>query len=200
MKISEKRVTRGNIRGKVRDWLDTFQIQAGPLQIPGTYFTFGAMLRSTLQIWVGRSHALPGYLSLVASIGTAKQAQIFNALTSDQKNEFWRKLFIETPRSRISVTRNTNDPNTFGTLTIEKLLPITNDLSESMFIEAVRAIDLDAHTLYWTLELLLDVTVTPLTPPISDLQSLTPPAPAGPTGPAGPMLPSPTQNTEASPH
>ena len=173
------------------------QIQAGPLQIPDTYFVWGATLRSGLQIWAERTHALPSYLSIVASIGTATQAQIFNALDSDQKNGFWRNLFIEMSRSRISVTRNPNDANVFGTLTIEKLLPITNDLSEAMFIEAVREADFDAHTLYWTVEFLLGATVAAAIPAS---QTQTPPASAGPTGPTGPTLPSPNQNMKASPH
>lgn len=191
LKWRERKVTPRNVRAKVRGWLDAFQILAAPLPIPNTYFVWRATLHSRLEVWVGRTHALPGYITIVASVGTQAQSQAFNALAPNKKNEFWRNLFVEISRSRIAITRNPNDPDRFGTLTIEKLLPITHDLSESMLIETLREIDFDAYMLFWTVEFLLDTTVAP---PLLTSQTETPPASAGPTGPTGPTQPSPKSN------
>ena len=194
LKWREKKVTPRNIRWKVRDWLDAFQIQVGRLEIPSSHFAWRATLPSTLEVWLVRTHNLDRYLTVVASVGTQAQSQAFSALTSIQKSEFWRNLFVEISRSRIIATRNPNDPNTFGRLTIEKLLPITNKLSEAVLMNAIREVDFDAYMLYWTVEFLLDATVAP---PLIASGTDTPPASAGPTGPTGPAMPLlPTSGTE----
>src|SRR5205823_6371769 len=50
MKVSEKRITLQNIRWKVRDWLDAFQIQVGRLEIPSSHFAWRATLSSGLEV------------------------------------------------------------------------------------------------------------------------------------------------------
>src|SRR5438128_6283666 len=67
-RATRDRVTLKNVREKVRGWLDAFQILAAPLPIPDTYFVWRATLHSRLEVWVGRTHALTGYLTIVASV------------------------------------------------------------------------------------------------------------------------------------
>jgi hypothetical protein len=187
--IPEEVVSPENVHQNIRDWLDAFRFQVGRLDLNWCHFGWSVTLPNTLRIWLLRTRIHDQYITLMTSVGTEAQRVAFNGLTPAQRLDFWRTLFLETSRSRITVTRNPNDVNTFGRLTIERLLPITNDLNESAVIEAVRDIDFSAYMVHQTVEFLL--IGSSAAPPLPSSQTETPPASATP--------PSPSSGAEARP-
>jgi hypothetical protein len=189
MKWEEKKVTPGNIKGKLRDWLDAFQLPAQRITPAHAHFGWQVTLATRLNVWLLRTEAHDRYITLLSSISPPQnQLDVFNQLNDAAREQFWRTLILETSRSKIYFRPRVQ--NNIQQLLIERMVPITPELSEADVMQALREMDFSAAFLFNLIGLFLEVPVAPPSPTDTEM----PPA-------SRPELkqPSSTGDTEASP-
>jgi hypothetical protein len=190
LKWREKKVTPRNVQQKIRQWLDAFNLEHGIFNYPQWYFTFVVTFHGQ-RIFVGRPRLLYGrYITIeLRTTGVLEEHRAaFDALSQSERAQFYGQLAVETARARISFNANQE----LSDISIYKQLPITDDLTESKFIDGLTQIYQSGVIIWNTIALRLSEI------PVLRQVSLTPGA-EGPSGPTGPTQPLPTHGTAAPP-
>jgi len=173
-------ITPENVQEKIREWLDTFELQVGRISPPNCHFGWQVTLRNGVIMWLLRTTGRERYITFLATVAaTEGQIIAFNNFLPEDRLRFWRDLYFETSRSKITALRNPNNTNVLSRFTVEYLLPITSDLSEATVIQTVRDLDFSVYIVRNALDYLL-----PTAAPIAALgpapETGTPPASANP--------------------
>lgn len=191
LKWREKKVTPRNVRQKIRQWLDTFNLEHGKFDYEPWYFTFKVTF-SNQPIFVGRPRTLAGrYIEIQLRTNGVMpdHRKAFDAMSQSEKSQFYGQLALETAKSRISFNANPE----LSDIIINKHFPITNNLTESDIINGLTQVYQSGVIIWNTIALRLSES------PILKQLSLTPNA-EGPSGTVGastqPLL---TPDKEVSP-
>jgi hypothetical protein len=175
---TRNRTTPDNLESKIRQWLDAFNITSGKVPDDQAYFNYQITvpnlppLTTSPPLTIAREKAHPNYLTLATQISLSKDDQeIYDKFSAEQQTEFRMVLGAELAKSKIVTVPGFSKG--FG-LTILNRTPITSELNEATFFEKVNEVDFGFIIANNTIELLL-----------TKLKA---------------KPPSPTPNTEASPH
>jgi hypothetical protein len=175
MQPSRPMVTPENIEGKIRFWLDEFGINSGKVADEHAFFNYQATAPNTPPVAIAREKDHPQYLAFGASISLSKDDQaVYDRLSEDERQEFRMLLGAELAKARVSSIPNLDHPEKFFPLMILARAAITPDFTESTFYRGVEQVDYGVIIANNTIELFLARFKT--------------------------RQPSPTPNTEASPH
>ena len=171
-KGSEK-ITEQNIQSKTREWLDAFHF--GVTNIPNDpafYWGFEVRLSNKIPVNIVRSKEHEHYLTFIGRVEIVPEHKaLFDKLPADKKLYFLERLRVEIARAKISC--GFDPPGTLNVVQIEKRVPITDTFAEAQLLDGIGETNYGVILVRDTIGLLLDFEI---------------------------KQPSPTPNTEASPH
>jgi hypothetical protein len=128
-------VNEQNIESKIRDWLDTFNVKVQKISVvdhPDVYFGFLVTYEDGKKVAVSRSKALGHYLTIEASVAVStEQKMALEKLTQPERDIFWEKLTLELSSSRVRA----HGQWPLDLITVNRLIPINKDLTESILID-----------------------------------------------------------------
>ncbi len=167
-------ITPENVESMVRRWITEFNVTNTPLHItdPPNYFAIQVNPLPQNPITLIHTQAHADYLTVLSVLTISPpHKRLYDALSTEARAEFLQKLRIEIARAKILCTTD----DSFSSIQIEKLVPITTSLKEGELIQAIQDMN-------YALILLRDVVVLELNHGQAATQ------------------PSPTPSTAASPH
>jgi hypothetical protein len=158
-------ITPENVESMVRRWITEFNVTNTPLHLtdPPNYFAIqvNPLPQNPITLIHTRAHA--DYLTVFSVLTISPpHKRLYDALSAEARAEFLQKLRIEIARARILCTTD----DSFSSIQIEKLVPITTSLKEGEVIQAIQDMN-------YALILLRDVVVLEL----NHAQTTTQPSP-----------------------
>lgn len=148
----DKRVTPRNVHHKIDQWLHTFQLNHREQSFEQWHFLYVVTFQG-VEVFIGRPRNMFGrYLSIQARVRplTNEQRTGFEGLNPQMRREFYTALALETAKARIQLKGETLD-----NLSIDRLIPITNQLSELEILESVNEMQMSVVVIQNTLMLWL---------------------------------------------
>jgi hypothetical protein len=135
-RLKHPRVTTKNVESKVREWVDSFGWSTKKVSDPSWYFGFEIRLKNDIPLALVRLKEYGQYLTLAAKVETGPiHKPLFEKLSKADQEEFSRELRLELARAKIG--SGVKLPNE---VTIEKLIPITDSLTEASLIDAIQEV------------------------------------------------------------
>jgi hypothetical protein len=127
------RVTSENIEGKIRGWLDEFNITSGKVADEHSFFNYLASAPNSPPVTIAREKEHPQFLVFGANITLNKEDQsVYDQLSEQERAEFRMILGAELAKAKIT-SAPSGDQSTFFPLTIIARTAITPDFNESTF-------------------------------------------------------------------
>ena len=165
MKWLDHRVTPRNVKSKIREWLDNFNVSHRVVPWEPWYFRYDITFWDQ-RFYVGRPK---GGSSLYIELRTAviqEFSTAYNALPDVAKRKLGGQITLEIARARIFFARHKDDYSDFS---ITTLVPITSKLSKTDFFNALVEVYHGATLVWNSVGLFLDREPSEARPP-----SLTP--------------------------
>jgi hypothetical protein len=135
----QPQITPDNIESHIHAWADYFGLSVQRQSTEDSYFTLLITLPSSSQIAVCRPKAHDRYLQFQAAIIVSPEyAAILAKLPKAQADLIRRQLMLDLSRAKVGYTAIGNP---LRTLLILKMLPITNNLDESTFLDQLADMD-----------------------------------------------------------
>jgi len=135
-RLKRPKVTTENIESKVREWVDAFGWSTKKISDDSFYFGFEIRLKNNFPLALVRPRDHAQYLTLLATVAVdPEQKQIWEQLSPADQNTFRRELSLELAKAKIG-----NIANLPNTITIEKLMPITETLTEASLVNAIQEV------------------------------------------------------------
>jgi len=150
------RITPDTVEEKVKLWLDNFGVTTQKIssETSEVYFLTRVSYNDSTSIFVSRSKGLPRYLTLAARVTLAPEHKaLLDKLSKEDRERFYVHLRLEMSRAGIRGT-STQDPTL--DITIIRLIPITDELTEATLIDRVDAIHRDELIVIDTIALELE--------------------------------------------
>jgi hypothetical protein len=133
-KFRRSKVTIGNVESKVREWFDAFGW--GTKRLPADtsfHFGFEIRLKNNIPLTVFRLKEHEQYLTLVAAVEVGPEHRsLFEKLSKSDQVAVSREVQIELARAKVGSVIDL--PNR---VTVEKLIPITDSLTEASLVDAI---------------------------------------------------------------
>jgi len=132
-KVASTSVTRENIRYHVREWLEDFRVENQKGDEPNSRFSYLVTFMGA-KITIGQPSDHPNFL-VVGWEGHAggEIKAVYDRKSNAQKQQFWHGLLT----TLLASNRRVRHPAASDSITIERWLPITKDLSEEMLYDAI---------------------------------------------------------------
>jgi hypothetical protein len=142
-------ITPENVQPRVRQWLDAFNL--GNRQLPPDPqwdFGYEVTLQTGVPILVVRARNHPHYLTLLCRIDLGPDHRsAYQGLSEREQHRLRHGVRLEAAKSKIAYDA---DP-TWDSLTIEKRIPITNDLTEAYLLDSLGEINFAAIVIIETI-------------------------------------------------
>jgi hypothetical protein len=147
------RVTASNIQGKLRGWLDRFNIVHGAVTWPPWTFGYQIAQQNVARLFIAQERTATDYLFFSARLIAIapKYRPAFESLTPGKKTEFFTQLYLETARAKTALYTDESMTN----VSVEKWLPITPRMKDSDFLTALNDFDFSIRVVYTTIDLYL---------------------------------------------
>lgn len=152
LKYRSSKITPRNVRHKIDAWLHTFGLFHREQDFAPWHFTYVVNFRG-VAVYIGRPKRLSGrYLSIQARVNPPSDDQlaVLNGLNPQQRREFYTALTLEIAKARIQINGRDVD-----NISLDRLVPITNQLSESEVLESLSEIQMSVVVIQNTLTLWL---------------------------------------------
>jgi hypothetical protein len=166
-------VTPENIEANIRTWFDSFRLSTKRIDDPQSLFALLATLDNDMKILITRPKLLDRYIAIHSAITISPDDKaMLDGLPAEEHGIFAMRLSVELSRTGMGYTMDLPK----NTITLTRRVPITANLNEGNFMEAVDAVDNAKLGALQTLVLMLH-----------DVKKKLPPA----AGPIPPPAPSP---------
>lgn len=157
-------LTVENVESHVKQWLETFNygIRKLPLDPNNVHFGYIATNQQNRKIIISRRREFEHYLIVQANvlIGDEHRKRM-EGLSPQESEAFQRRLILDLTRLRLGFSTNLGGPLT--TITLEKRIPITDYLTEALFIQTLD--DLDTAELFVLLDVPIQLDTFPVVKP-----------------------------------
>jgi hypothetical protein len=148
-----KATNPNTVESRVRSWLGSFRLNVQDAPSEDAYFRIIVSKENGNKITVARLKERDRYIVLQGTIAPSEQDRaVLGKLSHDEAEQLRDELVAEMARARIS---HTGILLPFGNVTLEKRIPITDELTEDVLIGQID--DLDS-----TLVLFRDITIMAL--------------------------------------
>jgi hypothetical protein len=132
----QPKVTAANIEGKIRDWVYAFGGKVSKADRPGAGDAFFAMdvvpEDSLISIMVARPRDYPHYVSIAASLElSSEHKRLLDKLDERERKRLIEEVRVELSRGRVSYSIELP----LKRITVSRMIPITDDLSEGRFMD-----------------------------------------------------------------
>jgi hypothetical protein len=145
-------VTLENVEVNIRAWIDAFRLGVKSVDEPQSLFTLVVTLDDGLSVLITRPKVLSRYIAIQSSISISPDDKsLFDGLSPDDKAYFALRLSTVVARTGLG----SNMDLAQGTITLVRRVPISANLNEGSFMEAVDAVDIAKHGLLRELVLML---------------------------------------------
>jgi hypothetical protein len=136
--------TVDNVETNIRTWLDGYGVGVTRREIPDAFFAFGVTLPNGVGVLVLRPKEKDRYIGFRADIELSREHMaIFDKLSPQQQRDVLAEITLEMSRSKATYDL-VPPPPPFKSLRIIKMVPITNDLTESSFATDLDEMDSNA--------------------------------------------------------
>lgn len=130
--------TPENVEGNIRSWLDAFLITTQKINEPNAMFGLLVTLQSGMKIVIVRPKDLNRYIQMETAIVMSPDDKArFDALSKEEQNIFGATLSVDLSRTGMGYVMDL--PN--NSVVLSRRIPITANLNESAFMEALEALD-----------------------------------------------------------
>ena len=130
--------TPQNVESNIREWLDVFRLTTQRLQEPSAYFGFLVTSPSGMNMVILRSREFDRYVLLRGGLNIAPEdKKNVDALSDEEKGRLVSRLTIALSRSGMGFEMDWPG----NRIALTRRLPITANLTEASFMEAVEAMD-----------------------------------------------------------
>lgn len=157
-------LTVENVESHVKQWLETFNygIRKLPVDTANAHFGYIATNQQNRKIIISRRRDLEHYLVVQASVLIADEhRKRMEGLSTQESEAFQRRLILDLTRLRLGFSTNFGGPLT--TIMLEKRIPITDYLTEALFIQTLD--DLDTAELFVILDVPIQLDTFPAAKP-----------------------------------
>jgi hypothetical protein len=134
---SSRQVTPENVQIHVRDWLEDFGVENQKADIPKSRFRYLTTTYMNTKMTIGQPIDHPSFLVVGWKTSLSEnRKRTFESKPYSERHQFWEQLISSLLAANHQI--EANEAQT--TVTIEKWLPITNDLTEGVFYDAVEQV------------------------------------------------------------
>jgi hypothetical protein len=150
--IIASQTTPDNLKASVRQWLDDFHYASSTNDRPTNYFGFNVTMFDKHVLTIEREKDHDMFLVFGVNINSDPSTMSrYNALTNQQKVELDQEIRLELAREKID-----NGGEFPSHIVISDAIPITDNLNESAFHQAIQNIDVAQTLIEMTIALDLD--------------------------------------------
>lgn len=130
--------TPENVEANIRTWLDAFQVTTQRVTEPSAIFAFLVTLTSGMKSVIMRPRLFDKYIQMESAIrmGVDDRAR-FDALPQEEQSVFAATFSVELSRTGMGFTMDLPNNN----FILCRRIPITPNLTEGNFMEALEALD-----------------------------------------------------------
>lgn len=140
-RLEEPPIDTANVETHIRTWLDNFHLGVTKTEDSDSYFSLGVDTRSGRKLSINRPKNYDRYICILWhwAIPSSEQERL-RRLSEPATKLLTRELRMEMARSKIIFVIGTPLTN----VVLERLIPITSNLGEHEFIEALNEIEFGA--------------------------------------------------------
>lgn len=134
-KLKRPKVTIKNVESKVREWSDSFGFGITKISsTPQFHFGIKLLVQNVVSVSVFRTLQHPQYLTMIVRmVLTPEQLPLYEKLEQVNQDDLVRELRLELARAKIGGVVNLPE-----SVIIERLVPITDSLTESAFLDEIQ--------------------------------------------------------------
>jgi hypothetical protein len=144
-------VSPDNVEANIRTWLDRFglSVAKGPDE-SDTIFSLFVTLRNGVGITIWRPKSLDRYVVLATLVSIKPSDQdVVNQLSPEETARFTARIRAEMARVKLIYTAE----SPLRTITLQKRIPITDNLTEDVFMQAIDEVNSAALLVLETMDL-----------------------------------------------
>jgi hypothetical protein len=130
-------VTANNVETNIRAWLDHFQLGTKKISDPDSHFSYIVTLRNGTLVTLKHVKNFDNYITLLANLEISPEQKIQLAgLKKEQLNLLIHEVVLELSRTKAEGMIL----NPLQNVLLERRVPITNNLTEDIFIERLNEV------------------------------------------------------------